>query len=192
MSAETLQQKIARVLQDEVRVVPYDPRWPEAFEAERRFLSQRFPPDLIKRIEHFGSTAVPGLSAKPIIDLLIAVSSLDRAKLEIVPVLENLGYDYFWRASRGEDQPPFYAWLIKRDARGQRTHHLHIVEEHFELWDRILFRDYLRLHPGVAAEYQAMKLRLAQAHEHDRVQYTREKTAFVDRITERAKLELKT
>ena len=66
---ETLEEKIARVVKEEVAVTPYDPRWPEIFEQERRHLLSCLPADLVKRIEHFGSTAIPGISAKPIVDM---------------------------------------------------------------------------------------------------------------------------
>ena len=124
---ETLEEKIARVVKEDVAVVPYDPRWPEMFEQERLHLLSGLPNDLIKKIEHFGSTAVPGLLAKPIVDILVEVASLDETKRRIVPILEAQGYDYFWRPSWGDDTPPFYAWFIKRDKNGNRTHHIHMV-----------------------------------------------------------------
>ena len=77
---ETLEEKIARVVKEDVAVVPYDPHWPEMFEQERLHLLSCLPDDLVKRIEHFGSTAVPGLPAKPIVDILVEVSSLDETK----------------------------------------------------------------------------------------------------------------
>lgn len=77
---ETLEEKIARVVKEAVAVVPYDPRWLEMFELERLHLLSCFPGDLIKRIEHFGSTAVPGLAAKPIIDILLEVASLEETR----------------------------------------------------------------------------------------------------------------
>src|SRR5262249_15883992 len=139
-------------------------------------------------IEHFGSTAVPGLAAKPIVDMLVEVTDLQAARARIAPVLEAQGYDYFWRPTRGDDGPPFYAWFIKRDPRnGTRTHHIHMVEGHFEHWDRLLFRDYLIEHPQVAREYKDLKLRLAATHTNDRVAYTNAKTAFVVKVTEQAK-----
>lgn len=189
MPKETFTDKLRRVLCETVEIQPYDPRWPERFEEERRFLFTRFPENLVGRIEHFGSTAVPGLAAKPIIDMLVQVASLDRAKREIVPVLEELGYDYFWRATYGEDGPPFYAWLIRRSPSGGRTHHLHLVEAHFEHWDRLLFRDCLRTHPKCAAAYEALKRDLAHAFPADRVAYTREKALFIETWTARAKKE---
>jgi GrpB-like predicted nucleotidyltransferase (UPF0157 family) len=184
---ETLPEKIRRVVQEEVAVVPYDPRWPAMFREEKEHLLACLPKELIKRIEHFGSTAVPGLAAKPIVDMLVEVASLEAAKQQIAPILEAQGYDYFWRPSWGDDTPPFYAWFIKRGPQGQRTHHIHMVEAHFEHWDRLLFRDYLIENPAAAAEYQALKLRLAESYARDRVAYTKEKTEFIVRITQRAK-----
>ena len=188
---ETLEQKIQRVLRDEVAIAPYDPAWPESFRREKAHLLSCLPSDLIRRIEHFGSTAVPGLAAKPIVDLLVEVTDLEATRARVAPVLEAQGYDYFWRPTHGDDGPPFYAWFIKRDPRtGARTHHIHMVEAGFaEHWDRLLFRDYLREHPEVAGEYERLKRELASASSHDRVSYTSGKTAFVQRVTARAKRE---
>jgi GrpB-like predicted nucleotidyltransferase (UPF0157 family) len=184
---ETLEQRIERVLQEEVSLVPYDPAWPRMFEAEKKHLLDCLPQDLIRRIEHFGSTAIPGLAAKPIVDMLVEVTSLEETKTRIAPVLEDQGYDYFWRATHGEDRPPFYAWFIKRNSAGVRTHHVHMIESDFEHWDRLLFRDYLIDHPGIAKEYEALKLRLADTHPNDRIAYTNGKSEFVVRVTQVAK-----
>jgi GrpB-like predicted nucleotidyltransferase (UPF0157 family) len=184
---ETLEQRIERVLREEVSIVPYDPVWPGMFEEEKRHLLDCLPQDLIRRIEHFGSTAIPGLAAKPIVDMLVEVTSLEETKARIAPVLEAQGYDYFWRATHGEDGPPFYAWFIKRNSAGIRTHHVHMIESDFEHWDRLLFRDYLIDHPETAKEYEALKLRLAGNYPNDRIAYTDGKTEFVVRITQVAK-----
>ncbi|NCC50655.1 MAG: GrpB family protein [Spartobacteria bacterium] len=184
---ETLEEKVARVVKEDVAVIPYDPRWPELFQEEKAHLLSCLPTTLIKRIEHFGSTAVPGLPAKPIVDMLVEVTSLDETRRDVPLILEPQGYDYFWRPTWGDDTPPFYAWFIKRDAQGKRTHHLHMVEAHFEHWDRLLFRDYLIEHPDVARQYGVLKLTLSQAHENDRVAYTEAKTEFVVRVTKTAK-----
>lgn len=184
-----IDERIQRVVSEEVAIAPYDPSWPELFRQEKEHLLSCLPSDLIRRIEHFGSTAVPGLAAKPIVDMLVEVTDLEATKARIAPVLESQGYDYFWRPTRGDDDPPFYAWFIKRDPRtGTRTHHIHMVEGHFtEHWDRLLFRDYLVEHPEVAGEYEALKRRLACALPHDRIAYTRGKSEFIDRVTQRAK-----
>ena len=180
---ETLEEKIARVVGEEIDVVPYDPAWPKLFEQERRHLLSCLPAGLIGRVEHFGSTAVPGLAAKPVVDILVEVTSLEKTREQIAPLLEGQGYDYFWRPSFGDDIPPFYAWFIKRDAKGSRTHHIHMVEAGFEHWNRLLFRDYLIDHPDVAREYGDLKMRLSKAHREDRVAYTQAKGDFIERIT---------
>lgn len=164
---------------------------PRASNFERRHLLACLPGELVVRIEHFGSTAVPGLAAKPIVDMLVEVSDLAAVRERVVPVLESQGYDYFWRPTAGDDGPPYYAWFIKRDpATGQRTHHIHMVtsEDDFAAhWDQLLFRDYLIEHPEVAREYETLKRRLATDFANDRVRYTQEKTGFITAITKRAK-----
>jgi GrpB-like predicted nucleotidyltransferase (UPF0157 family)/GNAT superfamily N-acetyltransferase len=184
---ETLDEKIARVVREHVSIVSYDSAWPGMFEAERAHLLACVPPGIIRRIEHFGSTAVPGLCAKPVVDMLIEVGSLAETTQRVVPVLESQGYDYFWRPSAGEDTPPFYAWFIKRDRSGARTHHLHMVEAHFEHWERLLFRDYLIEHPDTARRYGQLKETLSKRHEHDRVAYTEAKSEFIRAVTDEAR-----
>jgi GrpB-like predicted nucleotidyltransferase (UPF0157 family) len=186
---ETLEQRIERVVQEEVAIVPYDPRWPEMFKREKEHLLSCLPTDLIRRVEHFGSTAVPGLAAKPIVDMLVEVTDLQATRARIAPVLQSQGYDYFWRPTHGDDGPPFYAWFIKRDpGSGARTHHIHMVEADFvEHWDRLLFRDYLIEHPNAAKAYESLKVHLALTTLKDRVAYTRGKTEFVVNVTQEAK-----
>ncbi|MCH9647564.1 MAG: GrpB family protein [Deltaproteobacteria bacterium] len=186
---ETLEQRIQRAIQEEVTIVPYDPAWPEAFRREKQHLVSCLPQALIQRVEHFGSTAVPGLGAKPIVDILVEVADLPQTRTRIAPVLEGQGYEYFWRPTHGDDGPPFYAWLIKRDSQtGSRTHHIHMVERGFSShWERLLFRDYLREHPDIAQQYQELKVRLALTAPRDRVAYTQGKTEFIRKVTEQAK-----
>jgi GrpB-like predicted nucleotidyltransferase (UPF0157 family) len=124
------------------------------------------------------------INEKPIVDMLVEVTSLEEVKLRVVPILESKGYDYFWRPTWGDDVPPWYAWFIRRNAEEVRTHHIHMVESHFEHWDRLLFRDYLVKHPAVALEYQTLKLQLAAAHPNDRVAYTKGKTEFIAKVME--------
>ena len=186
---DNLEERVRRLVSEEVAVVPYDPSWRDRFVREKQHLESCLPSELIRRIEHFGSTAVPGLAAKPIIDMLVEVTSLDGTKQRIVPILERQGYEYLWRPTFGDDGPPFYAWFIKRDEETRaRTHHIHMVEAHFkDHWDRLLFRDYLTEHPELAKEYEALKIHLSRVARHDRVAYTAGKTAFITRVTELAR-----
>lgn len=190
---ESLGERIRRVTSEPVEVVDYDPEWPAAFEVERQHLLECLPRDLVVRIEHFGSTAVPGLAAKSVIDMLVEVTDLAAVRQRVVPILESQGYEYFWRPTFGDDGEPFYAWFIKRDrVSGKRTHHIHMVEGNFSShWDRLLFRDYLIAHPDVAEQYGELKREIAAAASTDRVRYTSAKGDFIQRVTGIAKRESK-
>ena len=83
---ETPEEKVARVVRENVDVVPYDPQWTEMFQEERAHLLSCLPVKIVQRIEHFGSTAVRGIAAKPIIDMLVQVSSLDETQEKIPPI----------------------------------------------------------------------------------------------------------
>lgn len=186
----TLRDRVRQAVEEPIDIVAYDDRWPEMFGQETARLRRSLPTELIGRIEHFGSTAVPGLSAKPVIDMLVEIRILRAARTEVAPVLAGMGYDYFWRPTFGDDVPPWYAFFIRRDQNGQRTHHIHMLtrrktfQEH---WDRLFFRDYLIDHPQVAQEYAKLKIELAAAYPNDRVAYTNGKTEFILRITAEAK-----
>src|SRR5262249_27111889 len=133
---ESLQERVQRVLKEEVAIAPYDARWTEHFRQEEQHLRTVLPRELVGRIEHYGSTAVTGLAAKPIVDMLIEVTDLEATRARIVPVLECEGYDYFWRPTFGDNVPPWYAWFIKRSQRGgARTHHLHTITREPEFAD---------------------------------------------------------
>jgi len=180
-AGDSLAGRVARAAAEEIVLAPYDPRWPELFRLEKEHLRSCLPPELVRRVEHFGSTAVPGMSAKPIIDMLIETADLRATRLLVAPRLEAQGYDYFWRPTAGDDGPPFYAWFIKRDPRtGARTHQLHMVEASFRgHWERLLFRDLLIAEPQIARDYERLKLSLAAAFPHDRAAYTRGKSEFI-------------
>ena len=182
-----LKKQIEKLASEEITIVPYNPVWPKMFKDETFFLRKRLPQNMIKRIKHFGSTAVIDLSAKLIIDILVEVTSLKETKKIIVPILESEGYEYFWRPAFGDDQAPFYAWFIKCNSEGQRTHHIHMVEADSELWDRIYFRDYLRQFPLKAKYYDKLKKSLSKKYINNRVRYIEEKSDFIFSITKRAK-----
>jgi GrpB-like predicted nucleotidyltransferase (UPF0157 family) len=188
--SESLEAKIARLVAEHVDLAPHDPAWSDSFAREAAHLRACLPAELLGRIEHFGSTAIPGIPAKPIVDLLVGVTSLSAAQERIAPILESQGYDYVWRPTWGDDTPPWYAWFIKRDpVTRARTHHIHMIEETPEFaehWGRLYFRDYLRERRDLAKQYGSLKQALA-ANTADRVAYTAGKTAFVLRVTEEAK-----
>ena len=109
---ETNQDKVARVVAEEVQIAEYDPSWPALFEAERDHLTSSMPEGMILRIEHFGSTSVADLAAKPIVDMVIEIRDVEEGKITIPRILEPQGYDCFWRPTLGDDIPPWYTWCI--------------------------------------------------------------------------------
>ena len=126
---------------DEVNIVEYDPRWQTLFAQGAERIWQALGNDLVAEVEHIGSTAVPGMAAKPVIDIMVGVHSLVDAK-SAVPILESLGYVY-WR----EDPRPGRMFFVKGmpPSGKQRTHHVHIVEVNSEFWERKLLKVFLYL-----------------------------------------------
>jgi GrpB-like predicted nucleotidyltransferase (UPF0157 family) len=158
--------------QPPVIIEPYDPRWPAMFEAERAALAGVLAPWLAGPIEHIGSTAVPGLPAKPVIDIMAAVQDL-AASRPAIAALSPLSYCYF--DYKGE----VMHWLCKPSDL-ERTHHLHLVPFASPLWrERLAFRDALRRDPALRAAYRDLKLGLAADHRDDREAYTEAKTGFI-------------
>lgn len=155
--------------QDLITVVPYDASWPESFERQRAVLEPVLAGVLTGPIEHIGSTAVPGLAAKPIIDMLARVS--DQLA---VPALG----DQLLAPEPGDAEGRRSSWC--RPSVEHRTHHLHVVEGDSTGWPTWLaFRDHLRRHPDRAAEYADLKLRLAAADPVDRVRYRAAKAPLI-------------
>lgn len=185
MTDEITKQKIQKLIREEINIVPSNPGWQRLFEREKSFLEEKLPADLLGRIEHFGSTSIPGLSAKPIIDILVEVKSLEKTKKQIVPILKSKGYEYFWRPTIG-DEPPYYAWFIKRNSQGKRLFHIHMVESDSDLWKRLYFRDYLKEFPAEAKRYDTLKKRLAKRFNHDRIEYTKQKSTYIIGVTDKA------
>jgi GrpB-like predicted nucleotidyltransferase (UPF0157 family)/predicted nucleotidyltransferase len=167
-----------------VHIEPYDPEWPELFERERAELEPVLGGVVTGGIHHAGSTAVPGLDAKPVIDILVGVADLDSARTCIEP-LAALGYSHAPTYRAGE-----MLWFCKPSPE-QRTHHLHLVPTGSPRFRAELgFRDHLRAHRDVAAEYAELKRRLAERFEHDREAYTEAKADFVARVVRAHESEL--
>src|SRR4029078_4639713 len=139
-------------------------------------------PCLITGLEHFGSTAIPGLSAKPIIDILIAVRSLAAARSSLVEALQTLDY-VFWHDNPKKDRMFFVKGMPPFGSK--RSHHVHVTEPEGEMWQRLAFRDYLRDHPEEAANYEQLKRRLAGEHPTDREAYTNAKSGYVETVMQK-------
>ena len=168
---------------DDVEIVDYDPRWPLLFDEEAKRLRAVLDPQLVVGLEHFGSTAIPGLSAKPIIDILIAVRSLAAAQANFVEALRKLDYVY-WADNPKMDRMFFVKGMPPFGAK--RSHHVHVTEPEGEMWQRLVFRDYLRAHPEEARIYERLKRRLAAEHQTDREAYTDAKSAYVEAVMRKA------
>jgi GrpB-like predicted nucleotidyltransferase (UPF0157 family) len=165
---------------DRVVVVDADPGWAAAYAAEETRLRAAAAGRFVA-VEHVGSTAVPGLAAKPTIDVLAAIADTT-AIAELVPLLAALGYDYRPRIPNDVDVA-----LFRRIVDGHRTHHLHVVlAADFAGDARRRFRDILRARPDLAAAYAALKRELADRLGHDRPAYTDAKTDFVLRVLREA------
>jgi GrpB-like predicted nucleotidyltransferase (UPF0157 family) len=161
-----------------VRIVDYDPEWPNQFDLEKKRLLGAIGFWLV-RLEHIGSTSVPGLAAKPIIDILAGIPRLEDAIHCITP-LRALGYVY---VPDYEDELPERRYF-RLSVHGVSRVHLHLVETGSDFWKRhLLFRDYLRSHLDVAEEYAVLKRKLAEAYGFDRCGYTDSKSDFINRIT---------
>jgi GrpB-like predicted nucleotidyltransferase (UPF0157 family) len=159
-----------------VEIVDYDPAWPRLFAEEHEKLADALGPWLAGPIEHIGSTAVPGLAAKPVIDIMAAVATLGSSRPAIAAAGE-LAYCYYPYRAELEH------WFCKPTT-AFRTHHLHLVPFGSRLWEEALaFRDYLRTHPETALEYERLKRQLASEYRLDRERYTEAKAPFIARIT---------
>ena len=160
----------------------YQKAWPALFAAEAELL-RRVMGAAARRIEHIGSTALVGMDAKPIIDLMVAVENLAAAE-RFKPVLEAEGYEY-----RPDPDTPDRIYFAK-GPHSRRTHHLSLAEPTSAFFTRhLLFLAYLRAHAEAFAEYRALKLALAQKFPRERESYTEGKREFIERVLARASLE---
>lgn len=157
-----------------VLVAPYSAEWPVLFEAAREALLSAFMPVAVA-IEHIGSTAVPGLAAKPVIDVLLGAGTLAEIESKI-GALRDIGYDY---VSKYERELPLRRYFVKSSEDSLRIH-LHAVERGSRFWrEQLLFRDALRADADLSERYRALKLRLAETHAEDKSAYTAAKGPFI-------------
>jgi len=169
-------------LMPSIVVADYNPAWPAMFEEERaRILDVAG--DHIDDIQHVGSTSVPGLGAKPIIDLIVGLRDLSKVENCVQP-LQSIDYEYY-----GEYGIPERHYFRKPAGASsdQVTHHVHMVVKGSDFWRRhLLFRDYLRLHSEDAQEYYLLKKELVEMFGSDREGYTDAKTSFIEAVLTKA------
>ena len=177
--------QVAKVMTRPVVIVNYDPKWPKLFEKEKKLILGAIG-HIIIRIEHIGSTSIPGLGAKPIIDILVAINQLSDAKKCIEP-LQMIGYEY---QPGHEAHIPERRYFRKGEPPTEQHYHLHMVELKSDFWKKhLLFRDHLRAHPEVSQEYQELKKQLAVEYGKNREGYTEAKTSFIESIVVKARAE---
>lgn len=163
----------------EYRIVDADPSWPARFEAEATRIREALG-DLAVRVDHVGSTSVPGLAAKPIIDIQTSVSRMVPRDAYVQP-LRSLGY--LWTLDPWSDEHEYFS----RNENGDRAHQIHVCQAG-GTWERrhLAFRDWLRIHPDDVAAYAALKRRLATQHPNDIMSYVDSKTEFIRSVEARA------
>lgn len=163
-----------------VEVVDHDPGWAGRFDEQRTILEGLLEPWLNGPVEHIGSTAVPGLRAKPVIDMLAPVGSLAGARAA-VPVLAAAGWAFWPQDPCGH----YRLWLL-RPRPDARTHHLQVIEgEEPHARALLAFRDALRADPGLSQEYASLKEKLSERYHGNRNAYTNAKGAFIERVLRR-------
>ncbi|WP_163583384.1 GrpB family protein [Gracilibacillus saliphilus] len=165
-----------------VTIRDYNPKWVEKFTKERNRIIEVLG-DKVVAIEHIGSTSIKGLAAKPIIDILVGIQKLEEID-QLVNPLKEIEYEYVLKPELKNRK------FFRKGEWGKGTSHLHICEYDSREWiEKLLFRDYLRLHPEAAQEYEVLKKSLASVYKHDRQTYTKKKEPFIKNIVERAKKE---
>ncbi len=165
-------------------IADYNPQWPVLFEQEKAHLTEALGEHFFC-IEHIGSTSVPGLGAKPIIDIMIAVRSLEEADQFCIQPIVKMGYVYM---QEFEQETPQRRFFRKTTAEGVRTHHIHMVKLDSKWWrDHLLFRDYLRVHAEARRTYETYKRQLAEREWNESSDYSEAKTDFILKIMEEAR-----
>jgi GrpB-like predicted nucleotidyltransferase (UPF0157 family) len=171
-------------------IVPPNKFWPILFEKEKKVIIDTLGQHIAKKVEHFGSTAVPNLAAKPTIDILVEIPSTNDLKSFITEKMKKIDYQFIWRTDCGQ---PYLMFVKGYSPNGiiEQTYHIHMAPQSHPLWDRLYFRDYLKQHPEIAKNYEELKCQLADKHKFDREDYTNGKTEFITKVTELAKNETK-
>ena len=161
---------------DKIILETHNYKWVDQAQREIEKIKAKCDFAWIKGVEHFGSTAIFGISAKPVLDIVIGVDDLKQAQ-ELVPILQAMNY-VFWHDNPKKDRLFFVKNMPPYGEK--RTHHIHVFEtSHYEWYARRLFRDYLNKHPDIATEYENLKLNLATKYSDDRESYTEAKTDFI-------------
>ena len=164
---------------DEVELLDHDPSWSHQFTLMADWLTNQLGTGIARRIEHYGSTAIPGIPAKPVVDILVEIPSVTTAKPHVVSCFDDETWDYWWHSGH-------MAFVKRKGLMGQRTHHVHCAPKEHPIWDGLAFRDYLRSHAEEREQYAELKRELAVSFHSDRERYTQAKTDFIRQVTSKA------
>jgi GrpB-like predicted nucleotidyltransferase (UPF0157 family) len=160
-----------------IELVDYDIGWKHVFQQERQHITEKIGNKLLS-IEHVGSTSVPGIKAKPYIDICIEIPAGELFNEEIINAMESLNYHFFKQSGNGED----YMIFVKGynlEGKKEQVFHTHMCPTGHEMLNQITFRDYLKAHPDRAKAYEDLKTELAMRYKNDRVGYRKAKDSFV-------------
>ena len=177
---KTSKQPLLGLKRGELSISPYREEWKTLFEREKKDIEKAIG-DYIEDIQHVGSTSIPGMSAKPILDIAIAVKDFEEARICIEP-LSKMGY-----AFKGEKGIPRRHYFLKGEP---CIHHIHLLEKTSEEWEKlILFRDHLRSNQNTAEDYKKLKIDLSEKHREDRKSYQAAKSDFVEAVIRKSLLD---
>lgn len=163
-----------------VELVAHDPSWKELFAQEKQLLLTAIGPETLVAVEHFGSSAIPGIMSKPYIDLLVAIPPEYLFSEELIRQFEALGYVYFKVPQRGNiDAYMSFGKGYRVEGFSEQIYHLHVCPASNVMWEQLIFRDFLTAHPMRAYQYERLKLELAAQFKHDRGAYVLGKDRFI-------------
>lgn len=164
---------------DPITLEAYDLFWPRIFEREAATIRAALANLNVKAVEHVGSTAIPGMTAKPVVDIMIGAADFAEMPGRHSPLWSSLGYEL----GHGDDSDEGWLYFIKRDQQGKRMAHIHVVQFQGEFWNKMtVFRDALRADDGLVQEYVALKTSLAAKYPDERLKYLDGKAHFVARV----------
>lgn len=186
-----MEKKITDLSKDEiaklfpVKLSSHNNQWKGIYENEKNLIMDILKNNIL-RIEHFGSTSIPNLTAKDTIDILIEISDENNFDTEIIRKLKQIDYDYILQ-NEGNSQHMVFVKGYTPTGEKDQTFHIHMAPKNHKIWDRIFFRDYLSENKEIAKQYEKLKIKLSETYKYDRVGYRIAKTEFIQKITEEAK-----
>jgi GrpB-like predicted nucleotidyltransferase (UPF0157 family) len=160
-----------------------NPGWVDQYESEKAKITHRFSEREIEQIDHIGSTAIPGIMAKPTVDILLQIAP-ETPDQKIIDNITDLDYEFI---PQPDNPPPHMMFVKGYTPHGFQGKVFHIHVRYKGYWNETLFRDYLLHHPSIAKEYEALKIELAKNFRFDRDGYTEAKTTFVNKVMDLAK-----